>query len=158
MYHVKHMCLEPITLNTYDMPITCYENQNQTDPHVPISSHCSVDRPPKVLLHLHIDHVLPDQPSPCVAWSLTTLREGLYTHLCIDHLTHAICAQKLWSRVPHTYGVDHWVAHYPLDPYVTMMFPNMQPLVFWLVSHILPVLLVLCFHATYFTLSTIYMW
>ena len=71
------------------MPLACYKNQNKWDPHVLVPTYCLEDPMPKSLLHLSVDHIPPDQPSPCEALSLATLREGLYCHVCTDCLTHA---------------------------------------------------------------------
>lgn len=146
-----------IALNTSDMPIACYKNHNQWDPHVPASSHCLADLMPKALLHLHVDHVLPDLPSPCATQYLTTPREDQYTHLCTDPLIHAICALKPQSRVHQTYDANQRATLYPLDPIVTMMSLDLQPQALRLGLHILPSSPVLCLHTTCFTLSTIYM-
>lgn len=99
--HIKHLIIlciikvfGAIAINTFGMPIACYKNHNQRDPHVLASNHYPTNLAPKALLHLHIDHVHLDLPSPCTKRYLATLREAQYTHLCIDPLSHAICTLK----------------------------------------------------------------
>ena len=118
---------EAITLNTSDMPITCYKNHNQRDPYVPASSHCPADLAPKALLHLHVDHVLPDLPSPRAARYLATQMEDWCTHLSINPLISVIYALKPRSRAHQSYDENQQETQYPLDLAVMMMFPDLQP-------------------------------
>lgn len=109
-HHITyHKNVGAIALNTSNMPIDYYKNHNQRDPHVPASSHCSEDLTPKALLHLHVDYVLHDLPSPCIAQYLATLREDRCTHMCISPLRHAIFALKPWSKVHKTYDENQKV-------------------------------------------------